>query len=37
MEDGSNKVNYNEYLAKESKKKIINTDKPKEVYLRGWD
>jgi len=37
MEEGTNKVNYDEHLAKQLKEKKNGTEKPKEIHLRGWD
>jgi hypothetical protein len=37
MEDGSNKANYDEYLATKSKEKNTITKNSKIVHLRGWD
>jgi len=37
MEDGSNKINYGEHLAKQSKERNSDNEKVKEVHLRGWD
>lgn len=37
MEDGSNKANYDQYLAKKSKEKNNVTKDSKVINLRGWD